>query len=168
MAKQTTKHKEYTKKLHWRHLRVNRKYKDRLFRFLFQDKKDLLELYNAVKESDYSDPEALEIVTLDDVIFMKMKNDLSFMISNQLNLYEHQSTYSPNMPLRGLLYFSRQYEGLTAMQKDDLYGPALLKLPTPEYVIFYNGKKSRRTVPHCISRMLLSPDAAPAAWNAGH
>ncbi len=143
MAKQTTKHKEYTKKLHWRHLRVNRKYKDRLFRFLFQDKKDLLELYNAVNESDYSDPEALEIVTLDDVIFMKMKNDLSFMISNQLNLYEHQSTYSPNMPLRGLLYFSRQYEGLTAMQKDDLYGPALLKLPTPEYVIFYNGKKEQ-------------------------
>ncbi len=143
MAKQTTKHKEYTKKLHWRHLRVNRKYKDRLFRFLFQDKKDLLELYNAVNESDYSDPEALEIVTLDDVIFMKMKNDLSFMISNQLNLYEHQSTYSPNMPLRGLLYFSRQYEGLTAMQKDDLYGPALLKLPTPEYVIFYNGKKDQ-------------------------
>lgn len=70
-----------------------------MFRFLFQNKKDLLELYNAVNGSDYTDPEALEIITLEDVLFMKMKNDLSFMISDQLNLYEHQSTYSPNLPL---------------------------------------------------------------------
>ncbi len=145
MAKNTTWHMP---QLIWKRLRVNRKYKDRLFRFLFQDKKDLLELYNAVNGSSYTDPTALEIVTLDDVIFMKMKNDLSFMISDQLNLYEHQSTYSPNMPLRGLLYFSRQYEGLIAPQKSSLYGSALFRLPTPEYVIFYNGKRDQadRTV----------------------
>ncbi len=128
--------------LFWR-LRVNRKYKAHLFRFLFQDKKDLLELYNAVNGSAYCDADELEIVTLDDVIYMKMKNDLSFIIANQLNLYEHQSTYSPNMPLRGLLYFSRQYEGLVAQHKRNLYGSKLIKLPTPEYIIFYNGKQEQ-------------------------
>lgn len=127
----------------WWKLRINRRYKDRLFRFLFRDKKDLLELYNAVNGSDYTNAEELEIITLNDVLFMKMKNDLSFMIADQLNLYEHQSTYSPNMPLRGLLYFAQQYEGLTAQRKDDIYGTKLIKLPTPEYVVFYNGKKEQ-------------------------
>lgn len=127
----------------WKILRVNRRYKDRLFRFLFQEKKDLLQLYNAINGSDYTDPEALEIVTMEDVIFVKMKNDLSFMIADRLNLYEHQSTYSPNMPLRGLLYFSRQYEGLLAQEKDDIYGSKLVKLPTPMFVIFYNGKNKQ-------------------------
>ena len=101
----------YRKHFGWRRLRVNRRYKDRLFRFLFRNKRDLLELYNAVNGSAYTDPEDLEIITLEDVIFMKMKNDLSFMVYDQLNLYEHQSTFSPNMPLRGLLYFAQQYEG---------------------------------------------------------
>ncbi len=100
-------------------------------------------MYNAVNGSSYSDPEELEIVTLEDVIFMKMKNDLSFMISDQLNLYEHQSTFSPNMPLRGLLYFARQYEGMAVRQKEELYSSTLLKLPTPEYIIFYNGKREQ-------------------------
>lgn len=135
--------KWYQKHFLWRRLRINRKYKDRLFRFLFRDKKDLLELYNAVNGSAYSNADELEIVTLEDAIFMKMKNDLSFIIANQLNLYEHQSTYSPNMPLRGLLYFSRQYEGIVAQHKDQLYSSKLIKLPTPEYVIFYNGKQEQ-------------------------
>ena len=122
-----------------RRLRVNRKYKDRLFRFLFKQKKDLLDLYNAVNGSDYDNPEDLEIVTMEDVIFLKMKNDLSFMVANRLNLYEHQSTYSPNMPLRGLIYFARQYEGIIAKEQENLYGSRLVKIPTPAFVIFYNG-----------------------------
>ena len=100
--------KWYHKNSLWRKLRVRRKYKDQLFRFLFRDKKDLLALYNAVNGSSYTNPEELEIITLDDVIFMKLKNDLSFMIANRMNLYEHQSTYSPNMPIRGLIYFAGQ------------------------------------------------------------
>ena len=120
-------------------LYVNRKYKDRLFRFLFKEKKDLLDLYNAVNDSDYDDPDALEIVTMEDVIFLKMKNDLSFMVVNRLNLYEHQSTYSPNMPLRGLIYLARQYEGMIAKAQENIYGSKLVKIPTPEFVIFYNG-----------------------------
>lgn len=124
-------------------LRVNRKYKDRLFRFLFRNKKDLLDLYNAVNGSNYDNPEALEIVTMEDVIFLKMKNDLSFMVANRLNLYEHQSTYSPNMPLRGLIYLARQYEGLIAKEQENIYGSRLIVIPTPEFVIFYNGTKEQ-------------------------
>lgn len=127
----------------WRKLRINRKYKDRLFRYLFRNKQDLLELYNAVNGSNYKDPDCLEIVTLEDAIFMGMKNDLSFIVANRLNLYEHQSTYSPNMPLRGLFYFSRQYEGLLAERKDNIYGSKLIRIPTPAYVIFYNGTKEQ-------------------------
>ncbi len=123
--------------------KANRRYKDRLFRFLFRDKKDLLELYNAVNESSYTDAEKLEIITLEDAIFMKMKNDLSFLIEEQMILYEHQSTYSPNMPLRGLWYFSRQYEGWVAEQGEDIYGSKQIKLPTPKYVVFYNGRREQ-------------------------
>ena len=133
----------YNRYFAWRKLRINRKYKDRLFRFLFQDKKDLLQLYNAVSGKHCMNPEELDIVTLEDVIFMGMKNDVSFMIDNRLNLYEHQSTYSPNMPIRGLIYFSRQYEGIIAERKDNIYGSRLIKLPTPEYIIFYNGTKEQ-------------------------
>lgn len=74
-----------------------------------------------------------------DVIFMKMKNDLSFMIGNTLNLYEHQSTWNPNMPLRGLLYFAQQFEGLLNARGDDAYGNGCIGLPTPVYIVFYNG-----------------------------
>lgn len=128
----------------WERLRINRKYKDRLFRFLFRDKRDLLELYNALNGTDYKDPDELEIVTMEDVIFLKMKNDLSFIIAGRLNLYEHQSTVNPNMPLRGLLYLAQQYEGLVSAGEKSMYGKRRIELPTPEYVVFYNeGKRSR-------------------------
>lgn len=123
----------------WKRLRNNRKYRDVLFRYLFQEKKNLLDLYNALNGSTYQNPEELEVVTMEDVIFMKMKNDLSFMIGNTLNLYEHQSTWNPNMPLRGLLYFAQQFEGLLAFRSDDFYGTGQVALPTPVYIVFYNG-----------------------------
>ena len=123
----------------WRRLWLNRKYKDALFRYLFRDKQHLLELYNALNGSTYKDPGELEVVTLEDVIFMKMKNDLSFIIGSTLNLYEHQSTWNPNMPLRGLLYFAEQFEGLLSARGDDIYGKKHIELPTPVYIVFYNG-----------------------------
>ncbi len=123
----------------WRRLWFNRKYKDVLFRHLFQDKRDLLDLYNALNGSTYGNPEDLEVVTMEDVIFMKMKNDLSFIIGSQINLYEHQSTWNPNMPLRGLLYFAQQFEGLLAVRGDDIYGKGRIELPTPIYIVFFNG-----------------------------
>ena len=78
----------------------NRTYKARLFEMIFSQKKELLELYNAVNGTSYDDPELLEINTLENAIYMSMHNDISFIIDSRLALYEHQSTYSPNLPLR--------------------------------------------------------------------
>ena len=85
--------------------KINKKYKDRVFRVIFHEKKDLLELYNAINNSDYTNPEDLTITTIEDVVYMGMKNDLSFLIDDVLNLYEHQSSFSPNLPLRGCFIF---------------------------------------------------------------
>lgn len=88
---------------------VNREYKDRLFKLVFREKKDLLELYNAINDTEYDNLDDIEINTLEDVVYMGMKNDISFLVTDVLNLYEHQSTFSPNLPLRGLLYFADLY-----------------------------------------------------------
>ena len=117
----------------------NRTYKDRLFRLLFSDKQTLLELYNALNQTHYTDPEDLELTTLDDVLYMKMKNDVSMLISSHLCLYEHQSTFNPNMPLRGLLYFAELYRQIAGSKH--LYSTRLIPLPTPVYFVFYNGNQ---------------------------
>lgn len=122
---------------------LNRKYKDRVFRIVFQDKESLLELYNAVNGTEYDDPEALEIHTLDDVIYMGIKNDISFLIDDILNLYEHQSTWSPNLPLRGLFYFSELYRNYLDREGRNLYSNSRIELPLPQFIIFYNGISDR-------------------------
>lgn len=118
---------------------MNTKYKDRLFRLIFQEKKELLELYNAVNESHYTNPDDLEIRTIEDVVYMGMRNDLSFIIGDEMNLYEHQSTFSPNIPLRGLFYFSSVYKAYIEPMKHKLYSESKLQIPFPQYIIFYNG-----------------------------
>ena len=122
--------------------KINRKYKDRLFRFVFHDKKDLLELYNAINGSDYKDTKELEINTLENVLYLGMKNDLSFLLCSSINLYEHQSTWNENMPLRGLFYFSDLYQRYLKKNGYRLTGIGKrLPLPFPRYVVFYNGTK---------------------------
>ena len=108
------------------------KYKDKLFRKIFENKNDLLSLYNAINHTDYKDPAALEITTIDNAIYMSMKIDLSFMIGFVMSLYEHQSTFNPNMPVRGLSYFARLYEAYTSRYKLDIYGKKLILLPLPQ------------------------------------
>ncbi|MCI6983283.1 MAG: Rpn family recombination-promoting nuclease/putative transposase [Treponema porcinum] len=91
----------------------NRQYQDRLFKAIFgrEEHKDwLLSLYNALNGSSYTDPSAIEINTIEGIIYVTMKNDISFLIDSQLNLYEQQSSYNPNMPLRGLMYFAELYQ----------------------------------------------------------
>lgn len=117
---------------------VNNKYKDRLFKFIFKEKEDLLQLYNAINGTDYNNPEDIEVNTLEDVIYMGMKNDISFLLTDILNLYEHQSTFSPNLPLRGLFYFSRLYQKIIGNEKK-IYSGKLIELPYPQFVVFYNG-----------------------------
>ena len=116
---------------------ANRNYKDTVFRMLFSDRKNLLSLYNAISGSDYDNPELLKIVTLENAIYMGMKNDLAFIIDTDLFLYEHQSTYNPNMPLRDLFYISSEYQKL--VDHKSLYSSALQKIPAPQFVVFYNG-----------------------------
>lgn len=116
---------------------VNRNYKDTVFRMLFSDRKNLLSLYNAVNQKHYTDPEDLEIVTLENAIYMGMKNDLAFIIDTNLYLYEHQSTYNPNMPLRDLFYISNEYQNL--LDKKSLYSSSLQKIPAPNFIELYNG-----------------------------
>ena len=106
---------------------------------LYQDKKELLDLYNAISGKHYEDPELLEINTLENAIYMTMRNDLSFLIDFRLSLYEHQSTYSPNLPLRDLFYISDLYSGM--VKDENLYGIKLVQIPAPQFVIFYNGMK---------------------------
>ena len=121
--------------------KTNRLYKSRLFVMIFEEKKKLLELYNAVSGKHYEDPELLEINTLDNAIYMSMKNDVSFLIDARLALYEHQSTYSPNLPLRFFLYLADLYSDM--IRNVNLYSSKKVQLPTPHFVVFYNGERKQ-------------------------
>lgn len=122
-------------------LPVNRIYKDRLYKTIFNDKSELLKLYNAINGTHYDDPAMLTITTLDNAIYMTMENDLSFIIDMRLALYEQQSTVNPNLPLRFLMYITDIYSAYT---KDmNIYGSKKVQIPLPSFVIFYNGVKSQ-------------------------
>ena len=121
----------------------NRQYKDRLWRMVFNNKEDLLQLYNAINHTDYQNPDDLEVNTLEDVLYLSMKNDVSFLVGGTMNLYEHQSTFNPNMPLRGVFYFSRLYEGYVADNNLMIYHEKRVRLPKPKYIVFYNGTKNQ-------------------------
>ena len=128
---------------------ANREYKDRLFRFVFgaeENKAYLLSLCNAVSGTDYTDVDAIEITTLSDAIYIKMKNDISFLIDSEMNLFEHQSTFNPNMPLRGMEYFAELYGNYVRENGLDIYAGSLQKIPTPRYYVFYNGTEKQPDV----------------------
>jgi len=117
---------------------VNREYKSSLFAYLFtHDKNNALSLYNSINGSHHTNVEDLTYELLDNAIFVKVKNDVSFIFDKSINLYEHQSTYNPNMPLRGFMYFADLYNII--INKPDLFRDSLVKIPIPKYVVFYNG-----------------------------
>ncbi len=120
---------------------VNRKYKDSMFTKIFSDKKELLSLFNVINNTHYDDPEELIINTLDNAIYMTIKNDVSCILALQMNLYEHQSTVNPNLPLRNLFYVSQLYE--KQISDLDIYSPKQILLPTPKFVVFYNGTEKQ-------------------------
>lgn len=121
-------------------VKVNRNYKDTVFRMLFREKKELLGLYNAVSGRNYADPEKLMIVTLEGAVYLGMKNDLAFLIDMNLYLFEHQSTVNKNMPFRFLQYVAAEYSKL--MVSDNFYGRKLIKIPAPHFMVFYNGSET--------------------------
>ena len=118
--------------------RHQREYKDRLFKKIFSDRRDLLELYNALNGTSYDNPDDIVVNTLEDVIYLGMKNDISFILKNILSLYEHQSTISPNLPLRGMLYIASVIRQ-EIVNTEDLYSSRPIALPLPKFVVFYNG-----------------------------
>jgi hypothetical protein len=122
----------------------NREYKSDVFSMLMQDKKNAMELYNGLNGTSYDDPERLELFQLDKGISMSLYNDASFIIDMHMNLYEHQSTYNPNIPLRNLIYFVMLIQKL--VRNRDLYGRRLIRIPTPHFVVFYNGMEERPEV----------------------
>lgn len=122
-------------------VKVRRDHKDTLFRMIFSTRENLLSLYNAVNHSHYTDAKELEIVTLENAVYMNMKNDQAFLLDMQLNLYEHQSTWNPNMPLRFLIYVTKEYQML--IRNQTLYASTMVELPTPHFVVFYNGEEER-------------------------
>ena len=131
--------KNKRKRSHTKHVFVQKKYRDALFRRIFNEKPVLLELYNALNQTDYDDADELIFYTIDDVIYLGYKNDVSFIVRGTLNLYEHQSTLNPNMPIRGLIYFGKQYESYIKQNNLNIYGKKMLSLPFPQFVILYNG-----------------------------
>ncbi len=116
---------------------ANRRYKDTVFRMLFSKKENLLSLYNAVTGREYEDAADLQIVTLENAIYMGMKNDLAFILETNIYLYEHQSTLNPNIPLRDLFYISIEYQKY--INNRSLYSSTLQKIPAPKFMVFYNG-----------------------------
>lgn len=127
---------------------VNRKYKDRLFTFIFgnsENKAWTLSLYNAVNGSDYTNPDDIILNTIDNVVYMGMKNDVSFLMGDMMNFYEQQSTFNPNMPMRFLIYagmvYSKYIEGDNGYHR---FSKQQQKAPTPKCVCFYNGTDSKQ------------------------
>ena len=116
---------------------VQRNYKDTVFRILFREKKDLLSLYNALNGTNYTDVDSLEITTLENAVYTNYKNDISFVFAFELLLYEHQSTFNPNMPLRDLFYVTSMLQDKT--KDENLYSTSIIRIPAPKFVVFYNG-----------------------------
>ena len=133
----------YFVKLGGMNLKLNRKFKDTLFRKVFNNKRDLLSLYNALNNTEHTDESLITINTIEDAIYIGYKNDISFIINSELNLYEHQSSVNPNMPVRGLIYFAELYKGYIDQNNLLIYNERLVKLPFPRYVVFYNGTEEQ-------------------------
>ena len=142
---------------------ANRKYKDTIFRMLFSEKKNLLSLYNALNGKNYSDCAQLEIVTLENAIYMSMKNDLAFILDLALFLWEHQSTYNPNIPLRDLMYIAKEYEKYIKEKGISLYSNRQQKIPAPQFIVFYNGnRKIGERMEHRLSDAYETSNGEPA------
>ena len=121
----------------------NREFKSDVFSMLLEDRKNALDVYNALNHSNYTDADAVEIVTTDHGISLSIRNDASFLIDRHINYYEHQASFNPNMPLRCLIYYVNDIQNDVKYTKRDLYGHSRIALPTPHFVVFYNGTEDR-------------------------
>ena len=110
---------------------VRRNFKDTVFRKLFNNKENLLALYNAPNGTHYNNPEDIEIITLNNALFLKMKNDIAFLLSiDEMCLVEHSSTICFNHPMRSLLYLTREYEAILKQRNENILRYTQVKIPT--------------------------------------
>ena len=114
------------------------RFKDNVFCMLFREKKNLLELYNALNDTDYTNVDDLAVTTLQGGVYMKYKNDASFVFGQDLYMFEQQASKNPNMPLRFLHYVSDVYREM--YPNSELHRRTMLKIPVPHFVMFYNGR----------------------------
>lgn len=127
-----------------RRKRVKRNHKDNVFRMLFSDENMLLMLYNAINDTNYADTSLLKITTLENAVYMSVKNDVSCMVDMRLELYEHQSTVNPNMPLRDLDYIADTFANFYSDK--DIYSSNPIELPNPRFIVFYNGEQNQPAI----------------------
>lgn len=149
------------------------KYRDRLFIAIFgkdneRSKRWRLDLYNVLNGTNYTDPNELELNTIENVIYIKMYNDVSFLVDSQMTLYEQQSETNANMPLRGFFYFAQLYQKHLAKKDLNLHRSSLIKIPNPRFIVFYNGdtKKPERYELRLSSAFELKDDSGKFEWTA--
>ncbi|MBQ9334184.1 MAG: hypothetical protein IJS12_07620 [Lachnospiraceae bacterium] len=122
----------------------NREYKSDVFSMLMENKSYALQVYNALNGSSYDDPEAIEIVTLENDISISVRNDASFIVNADVSFYEHQSSYNPNMTVRFLIYYTSTLQ--TLLKNRDLYSMHPIMIPVPHFAVFYNGVSDRPAI----------------------
>ncbi|MBR6150237.1 MAG: hypothetical protein IKQ25_03060 [Lachnospiraceae bacterium] len=121
----------------------NREVVSDVFSMLMQYPEYALDIYNALNGSHYEDPRLVEIVTLKNGISLTVRNDGSFFIGGVVNFYEHQSTHNPNMPLRFTIYYLEYLKQWIKDYKVYLYSKKRIRIPTPHFLVFYNGTVNR-------------------------
>lgn len=152
---------------------VNPKYKDRLFKFIFgeeteQSKRWRLQLYNALNKTTFTDPDELKINTIENVVYISMHNDISFLVDTEMNLFEEQSSYNPNMPLRGVIYFGILYQKYLINEKKNLISSNRVMIPTPKFYVFYHGgpKQPEQWKMKLSDSFLSKDDSGDFQWTA--
>lgn len=155
----------------WDDTTINRQYKDRLFCLLFGNAEYMennLSLYNALCGTNYTDTSAITITTIGNFIYMGMKNDASILICGDMPVWEQQSSYNPNMPLRGMVYYGKLYCGYMKSMGVDFYSRKLIKIPTPQYYVLYNGREKRpaREVMHLSDAFINKDKSGNFEWTA--
>ena len=119
-------------------------------------------LYNAVNGSHYTEPEEIEFTTMEDVLYMGMKNDIAFLLHWMMSIWEHQSSINPNMPVRELMYIGRLYDKFIHQNKLNIYGKNLIQLPVPKLICFFNGTEDMED-----EKILELKDAFPEGFREG-
>lgn len=119
----------------------NREYKSDVFSMLMEDKNNALSVYNVLNGTNLTNPDEVEIQTLDKGVSLTVRNDAAFVVDASLSVYEHQSTVCPNMPVRNLVYYTTIVSEY--LRKKNIFGRKLVKIPVPKFVVFYNGDEDQ-------------------------